>query len=123
LITIVILGTAFTALLGGIANGMMTSDVNRKQAESSALLRSYAESVPYIPCGGTVPITSPVSIPVDYQLLPVVIKHLDSTGAFVLDSGGCPPLDRGVALLTISIGSTDQRATESLDVVKRDLAR
>jgi type II secretory pathway pseudopilin PulG len=117
LITVVILGIAFTALLGGIANGMVTSDVNRKQAQSSALLRAYAENVAYVPCAGPPPApVAPVSIPAGYQPV-VVITHLNAAGAF---QALCAVPDTGIELLTISVGSTDQRATESLAVVKRD---
>lgn len=115
LIAVVILGTAFTALLGGIANGMMTSDVNRKQAQSSDLLRSYAENVAYVPCGPAPAPVSPVSIPAGFQPV-VVVTPLNAAGV----PAACATPDTGIELLTISVGSTDKRATESIAVIKRD---
>ncbi len=56
LISVVILGLAFTAVLGGMATSIQTSDQHRQQAQVQAVLASAVELVkspetPRLPCG------------------------------------------------------------------------
>lgn len=55
LVTIVIVGIAFTAILGGMIAMITVSDMHRKQATADTLARDAAESVKdskvaYVPC-------------------------------------------------------------------------
>jgi type II secretory pathway pseudopilin PulG len=69
LITIVILGLAGVALLGGLTTGITGSDLHRQQASAQAVLASAGEAVVdnkqigYMKCASTYPLAGHVTFP------------------------------------------------------------
>lgn len=137
LVAIVILGTAFAAILGGMATSILTSDIHRKEASANTVLVSAAEAItdetrnPYRPlCSAALPPYNPTAgvdyLPAKYLvkiLLPV--RHWNGAGL-----GGtattnpfddtCPQgTDTGLQQVTLVVRSIDNRAVEMLSVIKR----
>lgn len=111
LVTIVILGIAFSTLIGGTFTAVATSDRQRKQTVADGVLRSFAEAVKAAPydagCSTAAYAANGYTPPPSYT--PTVV----SCGA--LDNAALP----GVQLLRLQVVSVDGRATETIDVVKR----
>ena len=127
LITVVIVGIAFAAILGGMVTSIVVSDVHRKQASSDALARSAAEAlkdqaVAYVPCAGpsayasALP-TAPSGYTVSIQSIRYWQWNLDPANQGTFEPT-CSP-DRGAELISIVARSTDGRATETLEFIKR----
>jgi prepilin-type N-terminal cleavage/methylation domain-containing protein len=135
LITIVIVGIAFAALLGGLMTSIVVSSVQREQATADAVLRSAAEWVkdpiqnPFHPCaspgnyslsGLAVPSGYSVSIP------PGGIENWNAPAAPMPASYAIDPdlatsacSDHGLQRITIAVTSPDGQANESVQVIKR----
>ena len=132
LVTVVILGVDFVAILGGMATGMVVSDLHRKQATSETIIRSYAEAVkaaPYAVCAGTaayaalaVGYSVPAGLRPTYAVSVTAVSYWQpggSTGSFVSSLGTCPGSDNGLQSVTLRVSSSDGRDSESMQVVKR----
>lgn len=131
LVTVVIIGICFVAVLGGMWTAIVTSDTHRKQALGETYLISAAEflksndTTPYKTCGtGTYSLSGlPVtSVPADWQAeMTVAVEYWDGS-AFVASPATCPdPLTR-LTLQQVTITATspvDHRATETLTIAKR----
>lgn len=124
LVAVVILGIAFTAILGGMSTSILTSDVHRKEATSETILRSYAEAIkdpatPYVACPLPPAYSSPVgfSAPSGYAASVAAVAYWDpSTSTF----GACPGSgDSGLQRISLQVASSDGRATERVDILKR----
>lgn len=141
IMTVIIMGILFVAVLGGMMTSAVVSDTHRKQSTAEGLLRSYADaveasSVPggvtntYVPCGGPAsyyPGTSSVpastfSVPAVYSatVLSSPFEYWNSaTGQF---QTACPAGDgvaQGAQRMWLQVRSTDGRDTEQLQIVKR----
>lgn len=126
LITVVIVGIAFAAILGGMVTSIVVSDVHRKQATADALARSAAEAVKdrnvgYVSCAapdayaGALP-----AAPSGYTLSVSDVKYWDGSSSDpVAFSPSCPSQDKGLQLITIVAASADGRATETVEILKR----
>ena len=74
LISVMILGIAFVAILGAMSTTIIGSALHRKQAHEQTLIRSYAEAVKEIPYESCTPSADPTNPslhaqdPVEYQL-------------------------------------------------------
>jgi type II secretory pathway pseudopilin PulG len=122
LIAVVILGLAGVAITGGLTASGKVSDVSRKEASASALLRDYAESVEsavansngYLAGTG---LYAAYSVPAQYPGYSATntAKQCWSDTAWV----SCQTVDHGIQQLTLSANSSDQRAVETLVVVVR----
>jgi len=115
LVAVSILGIAVVTLTGGIGTAILGSDIHRKQATSETLVRSAAESmkaVTYSPCPASYPVPS---VPTGFSAA-TTVSYWNGT-AF---AGTCPTPDTGLQRISISISSSDGRATESVDILKRD---
>ena len=125
LITIVIVGIGFAAILGGMVTSITVSDAHRKQAAADALVRSAAEAVKdqtvtYVNCAGLNAYAS--ALPTDpsgYSTVSVSsVQFWDGTSTDpVAFSGSCPAQDEGVQLVTLV--AVADGTTESVEILKR----
>jgi prepilin-type N-terminal cleavage/methylation domain-containing protein len=126
LVTVVIVGIAFAAILGGMVTSIVVSDVHRKQASSDALARSAAEAlkdqaVAYVNCAAPNDYNAALPpAPAGYNVSVSSVQYWDGTSSDpVTYSGSCPSPDMGMQLVTVVAGSGDGRASETLEFVKR----
>ena len=116
LITVMILGVAFVAFLGGMGTSIMSSDLHRRQAVAETLVRRYAEGVKGTSCLPTCPTSYSAGfpLPTGFEAPPatVVCRAVDNT-----TDEPCP--SDGVQLVTVSVKTTDDRVDTSVDLVKR----
>jgi prepilin-type N-terminal cleavage/methylation domain-containing protein len=135
LVTIVIVGVTFTALLGGLITSISVSSLHRKQAAADAVARSAAEWVkdskanPYQACAtsGTysfallpVPSGYSVSIPaggVENWTPGATPFPASYSPQFQTSQAGCT--DKGLQRITIDVRSSDSQVSESVQVLKR----
>jgi prepilin-type N-terminal cleavage/methylation domain-containing protein len=123
LVTVVIMGLAFVALLGGLGTSIFASDVHRKQATAETVLRSFAEHVKteaYVPCAGSSTYGGSFSTSATgYSPSVTAVAWWNATsGAF--DATACTTAtDPGLQRLTLQVRSSDERATESVQIAKR----
>jgi prepilin-type N-terminal cleavage/methylation domain-containing protein len=135
LVTIVIVGVTFTALLGGLMTSIRVSSLHRQQATADAVARSAAEWVkdskanPYHPCAtsgwysfGGLPVPSgySVSIPVGgvENWTPGATPFPTSySPQFQTSQAGCT--DRGLQRITIDVVSSDSQVRQTVQVLKR----
>jgi prepilin-type N-terminal cleavage/methylation domain-containing protein len=137
LVTIVIVGVTFTALLGGLMTSISVSSLHRKQAAADAVARSAAEWVkdsvanPYVPCATTYSFSSfpangySVSIPPPplgpgvenwnpVGGVPVIAPY---TPTFEPSHSGCS--DHGLQRITLVVRSPDSQVSTTVQVLKR----
>lgn len=129
LVTIVIMGVAFTAILGGMVTSITVSAAHRDQATADTIARNAAESVKdpklaYSPCATTDSYAS--AMPAGSTITKV--EYWDGaapapTASYAVTfSTSCPPpsktLDQGLQRITITASS--RTATETVQVLKRE---
>ena len=118
IVTVAILGVLFVVLTGGTAASVFGSEVHRKQATAETVLRTYAEAVKavaYVACGTNLSPSTGGVAPAGYDKQPPTVKAWDGS-AFV----ACPTADtHGLQLVSLEVRSSDGRAAERIDVVKR----
>lgn len=123
-VAIALMGVAIVAVMAGLTTTVILSDVQRKQATASSVVRNYAEALQqfvasghYVACAGSGSYVVPGFAPPAGFTARVVAGSLRYwTGALWLPL--CLP-DRGLQKLRVSVESTDGRASEYLDVVLR----
>jgi type II secretory pathway pseudopilin PulG len=106
LIAVLIIGTAFVALLSALSLSLYSSGTHRKQANAEVTMRTAAEQADdatYLKCGSSYSITN----------VTVVVTPLHQNGSNF--SGCTSATDEGLEKLTLSIPSQNQ----TLDVIKR----
>ncbi len=129
IMSIAILSIAGVAIMSGLALSVKSSDIHRKQATGGAYVRSYAEAIEryldtegnYVGCAGAGTYSAAVvgfTLPTGYTAQQAAAQPLAGDGS-VISSGSCPSRDKGVQRLTLSVSSTDSRATERLTIVVR----
>ena len=125
LITITIVGIAFTGILAGLATAINLSGRHRGQANADVVLVSAAESVKsqaYAPCPGVTTTsynpTQGVTLPSGWAASNIEITSVKKWNgtAFV---ASCPAADGNLQLVTITATTPDNKSTESVEVVKR----
>jgi type II secretory pathway pseudopilin PulG len=126
LVTIVILGIAGVAVMGGLALTADASDIHRKETTGSAYVRSFAEAIQeyvgttgttnYQPCAGADYYTNHISFPLPsgYTATQDAARSVGPMGA----TSTCTT-DTGVQQVTLHVVSADGRASEGLTVVLR----
>lgn len=131
LVTIVILGVAFPAILGGIFATLNASEAHRQAAKRETLARAYAENVkalPYVECAeaadyeaGVTDPAPPAGFTVAYQGEPaywdgtdLALANFGRTHAECLADG-----DEGIQRIVLVLTATESSATEELVVIKR----
>jgi prepilin-type N-terminal cleavage/methylation domain-containing protein len=133
LVTIVIVGITFTAILGALTTSITVSALQRKQATADTVARSAGEWVkdsvqnPYMNCPGNNTYSlSGLSVPSDFSVAITGVDYWDGVGpsggayspAF---AGSCPSPDKGLQRITIQATSSDGQATETVQVIKRSV--
>lgn len=123
--TIILVSVAFATLLGGLWTAVVASDFNVKQATAESSARAFSE---YLKRDGA-------GLPTEYSNCAITTTYDYST---FLSPGftpaiteirywseqsssfgpSCPP-DGGLQLITVTLTSTDNRASATLDFVKR----
>jgi type II secretory pathway pseudopilin PulG len=128
LVAVVILGIAAVAILAGLQLSVAASDIHRKQTNSGAAVRSYAESIEnyldasanYVRCAGAnaySPAVVGYTVPAGQSVQQAAAQPLAGDGSVA--GGACPGADQGIQRLRLSVSSADGRATETLTVVVR----
>jgi prepilin-type N-terminal cleavage/methylation domain-containing protein len=128
LVTVIIVGIAVVALVGGVAVSIRMSDIHRKQAAAGAYVRAYAEAIEnavakspteYKPCvpGGPAPTYPSFAVDPPYTAEITAVKYWDGS----VFSGTCTS-DTGVqkVSLRVTAGTT---VAETLDVIIRKPCR
>ena len=128
MIAVAIMGIVVVAIVGGIATSIMMSDIHRKQATAGAYVRNYAEAVvAYVAVPGNFnATTSPIALqtavaaagfaaPTGFTPAVVLVQCWNDTGQVF---GGCAA-GNTVQQVTLTVASSDTRASESLVVVVR----
>lgn len=127
LLTILIVGIAFGAILGGMMTSITVSDLHRKQATADTIARDAAEKVKdpgqaYKPCASTSGPNSYTipSTPSGYSVSVTEVRYWDGISFNPVSFGAsCPSPDKGMQLITVVAASSDGRASESVTIVKR----
>ena len=139
LVTIVIVGVTFSALLGGLITTITVSSLHRKQATADSVARSAAEWIkdsvqtPYQNCAGVGAYSvSGLPKPAGYSVAIQSVEYWDGATAvagtpYSFNSGvgghlgpSCPGGgDKGLQRITIQVTSSDGQVSESVQVVKR----
>jgi len=119
IIAVAIMGIAVVAIVGGIATSILMSDVHRKQATAGASVRDYAEAVAghYNPSATPTYLPSAVGFaaPNGFTAAVTSVKCWNDTSNVFSD---CTTAN-AVQQVTLSVASTDSRASESVAVVVR----
>jgi prepilin-type N-terminal cleavage/methylation domain-containing protein len=139
LITIVLVGVTFVAILTGLMTTIRVSAAHRSQATTDAVVRSAAEWVkdtqhnPYrTTCNGRAMYSlDGLAMPTGYTVQITQVEYWDgvaptATGTYNLAphiTGSCPAGgDKGLQRITIVATSSDGQATETVQVMKRAIA-
>jgi len=124
IIAVAIMGIAVVAIVGGIATSILMSDIHRKQATAGAYVRNYAEAVQTYVAGGHYDASASPSYlpgavgfaaPAGFTAAVVLLQCWNDTGQVF---GGCAA-GNTVQQVTLTVASSDTRASESLVVVVR----
>jgi type II secretory pathway pseudopilin PulG len=124
-VAILILGLAGVAITVGLATSAKVSDVHRKEANASAVLRDYAESIQATVAGGGyvsgAALYAAYTVPSAYSGYVVrnTVKQCWNDSLITPTWGSCASLDHGVQQLTLAAQTADQRAVEKLVIVVR----
>ncbi len=136
LVTIVIVGVTFAALLGGLMTSISVSTLHRKQATADAVARSAAEWVKdsvanhYQSCAtsGTYSFAS-LPVPSGYavSIPPGGVENWNPVGAVPLTAPYSPQFqtsqpgctDNGLQRITIVARSSDSQVSVTVQVLKR----
>jgi prepilin-type N-terminal cleavage/methylation domain-containing protein len=138
LVTIVIVGITFTAILGGLMTSIRVSDLQRAEATADAVARSAAELVkdsiknPYMNCAGagTYSLAGLTPQP-GYSATITRVEYWDgaapaATGTYTLAShiqSTCPVSgDSGLQRITIVATSSNGQAAETVQIMKRKVS-
>ena len=138
LVTIVIVGITFTAILGGLMTSIRVSDLQRAEATADAVARSAAELVkdsiknPYVNCAaaGTYSLAGLTPQP-GYSATITRVEYWDdaapaATGPYTLAShiqSTCPVSgDSGLQRITIVATSSNGQAAETVQIMKRKVS-
>jgi prepilin-type N-terminal cleavage/methylation domain-containing protein len=134
LIAIIIVSVGFAAILTAMTTSITVSDLHRKQATADALVRSAAEALKdtsstdaaaYVPCA--TPASYAAALPpapagysvsissVTYWQIADPMAVPATQGAFQTT---CSP-DRGLELITVVAASSDGKAVEQIQLMKR----
>jgi prepilin-type N-terminal cleavage/methylation domain-containing protein len=123
LVTVMVMGIAVVALVGGMGTSIIASDLHRKQAKAEAEVRRYAEAVKAEATCTASCSTAYTATAVDYT---PVAGHTAGTPTvrchavdFTSSTSPCDTASAGVQVVTLSVSSSDNEVTETIDVVKR----
>jgi hypothetical protein len=122
-------GDTLTAIMGGVATSVQMSDIQRKQATAGAAVRDYAEAIEnyvasghYMTCVGSTATTyasAPFTAPTGFAASATAAKSWNVTTSQWVTCA----TDNGYQLVTLTVTSSDGRASEKLSVVLRKPCR
>lgn len=118
MVTIVLVGVAFAALMGGLWTSVVASDYNVKRTTAEATARAYLELIkrtPYTNCASSYDTSGFVSPGFTASI--VDVDYWDPVSGTFVES--CPTTDAGLQLVQTQVVSSDAQVRETLDVVKR----
>ncbi len=119
IIAVAIMGIAVVAIVGGIATTIVMADIHRKQASAGAYVHDYAEAVSGHYDGRISPNYLPAAVgfadPAGFKGTVTLVQCWDDAGKVF---GTCTTAN-DVQQVTLTMASTDTRASESLAVVVR----
>lgn len=128
LVTVIIVGVAVVALVGGIATSIRMSDIHRKQAVAGAYVRSYAEAIEtavassssaYVACAGPSTYASIYATKDStYTAQPPAVTYWNGSTF----SPSCTS-DTGVQKVSLRVSTADNTVAETLDVIIRKPCR
>ena len=123
LVTLVIMGVAFTALIGGTLTGVLSSDLHRRAANAEIVLRRFAEEVkagPFDDNCAYVPADAPWA---DGFVLSMTADLPDTQAdpSPPADPDGCRRLAEGLQRVTLRAASANGRSVETVQLVKREV--
>ena len=130
LVTIVIVGITFTAILGGIMTSITASAFQRNEATADTVARSAGEWVkdslqnPYVPCASTYSLSG-LSKPSGFSVTITKVEYWTwdqqpVPAAYVAGfQATCPSTDHGIQRITIAATAPDGQTTETVQVIKR----
>ncbi len=127
--TVSIMGTAFVALLAGIATTFVATDSHRQAATAEGVTRNFAErlqdptDVAYVDCATTSTYTTPPGFVLPSggwtaTVTKVLAWQGDSPPTFAV---ACPAAGKGVQQLTLTVKSPAgvHQVTDTVVIVKR----
>ncbi|GAA2330583.1 prepilin-type N-terminal cleavage/methylation domain-containing protein [Dactylosporangium salmoneum] len=130
LVTVIIVGVAVVALVGGIATSIRMSDIHRKQAQAGAYVRAFGEAIvnsvrtgvptTYTACAGMLTYWTAYPAHPDggTAYIPAItgVKYWNPTSkAF---EASCIT-DSGVQKVSLKVSTSDNKVAETLDVIIR----
>ena len=122
LVTVVIMGVAVVALVGGIATSIRMSDIHRKEATAGTAVRDYAEAIEnavaggaYVSCAAKTSYVTGYTPPSGYTASITGVAYWSGT-AWQPTCG----TDTGLQQLTVRVASNDNRAAEQVVIVVRE---
>ena len=116
IVGVAILGIGVTTVVGGMATSITVSARGRAAAEAQIAVRSYAEQVAaatYVDC--TTSYSTSFTAPGGYTATQVVAYWDSATSTFAATCG----TDSGLQRVTLTVASSDGRASEVQPVAKR----
>ncbi|MEV6928365.1 prepilin-type N-terminal cleavage/methylation domain-containing protein [Dactylosporangium sp. NPDC051485] len=134
LVTVIIVGVAVVALVGGIATSVRMSDIHRKQAQAGAYVRAFGEAIEnsvstgaptkYTACAGTATYSTAYPAHPDggtaYTAAITAVTYWNPTSnAF---AASCTT-DSGVQKVSLKVSTSDNKVAETLDVIIRKPCR
>lgn len=121
LMTVLIMSIAFVALAGGLWTSVVASEANVKLATAEATARALGEFLKraaYVDCATTSSYsTSGFVVPTGYTTTISGVTYWESLAETFQST--CSTPDGGMQMLTFRVASTDGRATETIQMVKR----
>ena len=124
MMTVAIVGIAFTGILTGLATAINLSGIDRGDANLRTVLVSAADSVKnqtYVPCPGannsSYSPTSGVTLPSGWSASNVVVTLLYGWNGSTFTT--CPATDQKLQRIVVTATSPDGRSTGSIEIIKR----
>jgi len=121
LVTVIIMGVAVVALVGGIATSIRMSDIHRKEARAGAYVRAFGEAIAattYTDCAGAGTYSAAYPAHPDgdtaYTATVTAVRYWNGS-AF----GTACATDTGIQKVSLKVSTSDGKAAETLDVIIR----
>ena len=114
LLTVVIMGIAFIAILSSVATFHRTTDIHRGTANFDSALRTYTDEISaaaYVNCANTYAVTAPSGYAGS-----VVVKYWDGNADASYGST-CPATDKGAQQVMVTVSKAGR--SETAYIVKR----
>lgn len=125
LVTVMIMGIAFVAILGGLLTAVSSADIHRKQANVQSIVRSLSEKVKseaYKQCAVVTDYGStftPIQSGYSTSVLEVEYWDGDRDPSAPAQFSGAPCVDHGLQRITLQVAEPDARVSEKLVMFKR----